>query len=59
MQVRVPMERGVMTTRAAVTLCALLVFVALATVLHTWQTIWSWLGDALSVWLTVILEGVG
>lgn len=40
-------------------LCSLLVFVALATVLGTWRTMWSWLGDALSVWLTVILEGVG
>lgn len=34
--------------------CSLLVFVALATVLNTWQTV----GDALTVWLTVIGEGL-
>lgn len=41
-------------TRYVAVLCAVLVFVALATVLHTWQTIW----DALSVWLTVIGEAI-
>ena len=35
-------------------LCTVLVFAALATVLHTWQAI----GDALAVWLTGIGEGV-
>lgn len=41
-------------TRIVAALCSLLVFAALATVLNTWQAI----GDALAVWLTVILEGV-
>lgn len=43
-----------MTARQALVLSTVLVFVALATVLHTWQAI----GDALAVWLTVIGEGV-
>ena len=34
--------------------CSLLVFVALATVLNTWQAIW----DVLTVLLTVIGEGL-
>ena len=41
-------------TRIIAILCSLLVFVALATVLGTWQAI----GDALTVWLTVIGEGL-
>lgn len=43
-----------MTARQALILATVLVFVALATVLNTWQAI----GDALTVWLNVIGEGV-
>jgi hypothetical protein len=50
-----------MTTRATriiAVLCALFVFVATATVLNSWPLFLGWIGNGLSVALTIIGEAV-
>lgn len=45
-------------TRIIAVLCALFVFAATATVLNSWPLFLGWIGNGLSVWITIIWEAV-